>query len=96
MTTTAATAEVPSGLRCLLLVEAENDHTLAARVLQLFTIRGANPERFSLEKIPGDRLRIRVELAGFDDDRARQLVKQIERLPTVIEVGRFVHYRRGG
>ncbi|HVT34958.1 MAG TPA: hypothetical protein VHE37_05220 [Nevskiaceae bacterium] len=80
--------------RCFFAVEAENDPTVATRLLHLLTVRGQTPEWFSLRKHRPEALRISVEVAGVDDAAARQLAQQMQRIPAVIGVSRSWLARR--
>lgn len=73
-------------LRCFFVVDAENDATVAARLLQVFTVRGENPEWFSLRKLDGERLRISIDLDGLDETQAHQISNTMLRIPAVIDV----------
>lgn len=72
--------------RCFLTVEAENDHTVSARILQLLTVRGDIPEWFGVRKHRDETLRVTVELNGIAEEAAVLLGRKLRNIPTVLDV----------
>lgn len=72
--------------RQLLVVEAEADPQVPARILGTVTQRNVLPSWFSARRIDEDQLRVIMELGDLDEDRVRYIVQCILKIPTVVSV----------
>lgn len=69
-----------------LVVDAEFDPQLPARVLGRFSVTGQLPERFIAERVGPDRLRLTVDFRAGDPEQARLLAARLEAIPSVGEL----------
>jgi hypothetical protein len=74
--------------RCVLTIDAEYDVQAPARILAFLTRGNALPERFSMNVVRDDAIRIVLELQCCDNDAAGLLAKRIANIPTVNGVSR--------
>ena len=74
--------------RCVLTINADYDVQAPARILAFLTRGNALPERFSMQAIGDDAIRIVLELRCSDSEAAGLLARRISHIPAVNSVSR--------